>query len=240
MDFTYFALLSLIQPFALPAALDNLRLYEQRIEIEKNSQREKERICQEIHDNLANDLTSIRFLSEVAEQSISREAEKVRDSIRTIKNTALKNLEQLRDFIWAIDLEEEALDDLYSHFKSYTTRLFNPLNIEVEFKHLSSADTLQLDTFFRFNLFNIYKEAITNIIKHSNAESVEVELSLNDKALEMKVSDDGVGFNPGGRQDGSYGLKNMKNRAKEMGGVINISSAKGEGTKIHFTLPQNI
>lgn len=236
IDFTYFALFSLIIPFALPSAMDNLRLYEQRIEIEKNSQREKERICQEIHDNLANDLTSIRFLSEVAEQSLSKEAEKVRGTIKTIKNTALKNIEQLRDFIWAIDLEEETLDDLYSHFKSYTTRLFTPLNIEIEFKPLSLTKTLHLDTFFRFNLFNIYKEAITNIIKHSKAERVEVELSLNDKVLEMKVSDDGVGFSSGSGHTASYGLRNMKNRAADIGGVIKISSIKGKGTEVHFIL----
>ncbi len=66
MEFTYFALFSLILPYALPSAMDNLRLYQERLEMEKNSQKEKERIRQELHDNLANDLTSIKFLSEVA------------------------------------------------------------------------------------------------------------------------------------------------------------------------------
>lgn len=63
MPFTYFALISLILPFALPSAMDNVRLYRERLDAEKNAQQEKERLRQEIHDNVCNDLTNIRFFS---------------------------------------------------------------------------------------------------------------------------------------------------------------------------------
>jgi len=236
--FTYFALFSLIIPFALPASMDNLRLYEQRIEAERNSYIEKENICQGIHDTLISDLTRIKCLSEFAAKNTPGLTEPIMETFESIRQTAVSNMDQLRNFIWAIDPEEDTLDDLYSHFKSYTTRLLNHLDIDIEFKPLSSDETLQLEPFLRFHLFNIYKEAITNIIKHSKAESVEVELSLNDKALEMKISDDGVGFSSENRQDCSYGIQNMKKRANKMGGVLKISSTEGEGTQINFILGQ--
>ena len=234
MAFTYFALFSLIIPFSLPSAMDNLRLYKERLEVEKNSQKEKERIRQELHDNLANDLTSIRFLSEVAEQSLSKESQ-IKDSITAIKETALKNIEQLRDFIWAINTEEEG--DLLSHFKSHTSRLFKSFDIEIEYKDASHSPP-RFNTHLRFNIFNIFKEAMTNILKHSKAKKVKVELSLDEAGLRMKIADDGVGFNPLVSKEDSYGLKNMKKRAEEMGGILNIISKEDKGTEIFLILPQ--
>ncbi len=237
MSFTYFALFSLVLPFALPSAMENLRLYQERLEMEHRSQMEKERIRQELHDNLGNDLTNIKFLSEVAGQSLPDEPDKAGDIIRTIKQITLKNIEQLRDFLWAVDIEEETMDDVISHFKSYTTRLFNPLNIDIEFKTPLSSGASHLSTHLRFNLFNIYKEAMTNIIKHSKVKRVEVELGINKMGLELRIADDGVGFDPGLNPKGCYGLKNMKKRAKEIGAALNISSKDGKGTEIYLTLP---
>jgi signal transduction histidine kinase len=78
---------------------------------------------------------------------------------------------------------------------------------------------------------------MTNILKHSKAKKVEVKLSVKEEGLEMRITDDGVGFNPGLNPKGCYGLKNMKKRAEEMGGVFNISSEEGRGTEIHLILP---
>lgn len=238
MAFTYFALFSLIIPFSLPSAMDNLKLYQERLDVEKNLQMEKERTRQEVHDNLANDLTTIRFLSEVAELSISKEPEKARDNIAAIKDIALKNMEQLRDFLWAIDVEGRGTEDILSQFKTYTARLLDSLDIDIGYRDIHSSNAPRLNTHIRFNLFNIFKEAITNIIKHSRAKSVMVDISYNEKAFEMRIIDDGVGFNLENNTEGSYGLKNMRKRAEEMGGILNIISKEGKGTEIFVVLPQ--
>lgn len=233
MNFTYFALFSLILPYALPSAMENLRLYHESLEMEKNSQKEKERIRQELHDNLANDLTSIKFLSEAAEQSLSNEPQ-IKDSITTIKKTALKNIEQIRDFIWAIDIEED--NNLLLHFKSYTARLFKSFNIDIEYRG-DSQNLPNLNTYLRFNIFNIFKEAMTNILKHSKAKKVKIELSMNGNGLYMAIADDGIGFNPLASLNGSYGIRNMKKRAEDMGGTLNIISHEGKGTEISLIYP---
>ena len=238
MAFTYFALFSLIIPFSLPSAMDNLCFYQERLEMEKKSQMEKERTRQELHDNLINDLTSIRFLSEAAILSISKEPETARNNIMSIKDIALKNMEKLRDFLWAIDIDEKGMEDILSQFKTYTARLFDSLDIDIGYREVYSSNTPRLNTHIRFNLFNIYKEAITNIVKHSMAKNVMVDISYDEKRFEMKITDDGKGFNLEDNKDGSYGIKNMKKRAEDIGGILNIISKEGKGTEINLILPQ--
>ena len=238
MAFTYFALFTLIIPFSLPSAMDNLKLYQERLEVEKNSQMEKERTRQELHDNLINDLTSIRFLSEAAELSISKEPEKARYNIMAIKDIALKNMEQLRDFLWAINVEERGIEDILSQFKTYNSRLLDSLDIDIGYREIHSSNMPRLNTHIRFNLFNIFKEAMTNIIKHSMAKNVMVDISHNEKVFEMKITDDGVGFNPEKNTNGAFGLRNMKKRAEEMGGILNIFTKEGKGTEINLILPR--
>lgn len=238
MAFTYFALFTLIIPFSLPSAMDNLKLYQDRLGMERDAQTEKERTRQELHDNLINDLTSIRFLSEAAGLSISNEPEKTRNNIEAIKVIALRNMQGLRDFLWAIDIEGKGMEDFLSHFKIYTSRLFDSLDIDIGFREIYSSRTALLSTHIRFNLFNIYKEAITNIVKHSMAKNVMVDISYNEKAFEMRITDDGVGFNLENNTEGSYGLKNMRKRAEEMGGILNIITKEGKGTEISLVLPR--
>ena len=238
MAFTYFALFSLIIPFSLPSAMDNLKLYQERLGMERDAQTEKERTRQELHDNLINDLTSIRFLSEAAGLSISNEPEKTRNNIEAIKEIALRNMQGLRDFLWAIDIEGKGMEDFLSHFKSYTSRLFDSLDIDIGFREIYSSKTALLSTHIRFNLFNIYKEAITNIVKHSMAKNVMVDISYNEKAFEMKITDDGKGFNPDKNTDSSFGIKNMKKRAEEIGGILNIITKEGKGAEISLVLPR--
>ncbi len=238
MPFTYFALFSLVLPFALPSAMENLRLYEDKVGMERDLQKEKERIRQELHDNLANDLTNVRCLSEIAEQSLSTDPQKVKEAITTIKNTALKNIGELRDFMWAIDTGEETPDDLLSHLKSYTIRHVSPFDIEVEYRSSPYPGTCRLNTSLRFNIFSIYKEAMTNIIKHSKANRVAVDLSFDETGLKMLIADNGLGFNPSIRKEEAYGLKNMKKRGEATGGILNIYSCHGKGTEIDLFIPQ--
>jgi len=79
---------------------------------------------------------------------------------------------------------------------------------------------------------------MTNIIKYSGAKKVQAEIRVSKEGLEMRIADDGVGFDPEVTPKGCYGLRNMRRRAVETGGELNISSIKGMGTEIRFYLPQ--
>ncbi len=237
MRFVSFGLFSLILPFALPSALDNFHLYRQRIETERIFQRERERICRSLHDEIGSDLMSIRLLSEAA-CTFWDETEKAQGFIRDIRKTSQEDLERVREFLWAIDTGEESSEDLLTYFKSYSARLFSSVDIGIEFRDKTSSAPLNLSPSGRLNLFGIYKESMTNVVKHSGAKKVIVEFSVGKDGLEMKISDDGRGFDPEADRRGCYGLRNMRKRAIETGGTLHVSSTRGAGTEIRFHLPQ--
>ncbi len=84
------------------------------------------------------------------------------------------------------------------------------------------------------NLIKIYKEALTNIVKHSHARSVAVTLNVAEQELQLTVQDDGIGCNSNQSRTGGRGLSNMKRRAERLGGNMIINS--GNGTTVIFTL----
>lgn len=86
-------------------------------------------------------------------------------------------MERIRDFLWVIDMEGETLDDMVSYLKTYTTRHIDPQKVEVAFTTPFLSKTPALNTSFCFNIVSIYKEAMTNIIKHSQAKKVDVQTS---------------------------------------------------------------
>jgi signal transduction histidine kinase len=88
-------------------------------------------------------------------------------------------------------------------------------------------------------LLRIGQEAILNAVRHADAKRVRVELVYGDKSVVLRVLDDGRGFDPElvAEVDGHYGLVGMRERAKETGGAVRISSSIGRGTEIEAVVP---
>ena len=87
----------------------------------------------------------------------------------------------------------------------------------------------------RQNFYLIFKEAINNVVKYSNATLVNIEFDFKANLIELLILDNGIGFNAEGHHDGN-GLGNMKRRAKEMNARIKITSGEGCGTTISVTM----
>jgi signal transduction histidine kinase len=85
------------------------------------------------------------------------------------------------------------------------------------------------------NLFKIYKEALTNVIKHSQARSVNVVLRISPDLLLLIVEDTGTGWES--HRGNGRGLSNMKRRAEEIGGTLAVSSGKGTRVRVEIPLP---
>lgn len=101
MQFTYLALFSLILPYALPSAVDNLCLYQERIEVEQKSQREKEQIRRELHDSIQGDLANISVFSRVSLNLLDRgDVTGVREKLDLMREIAESSSRQLQSFIW--------------------------------------------------------------------------------------------------------------------------------------------
>jgi signal transduction histidine kinase len=85
-------------------------------------------------------------------------------------------------------------------------------------------------------IVQLTREALSNVVRHAGASHAWVRLARNGSGAVLTIEDDGVGFNTRGRSAGS-GLRNMRDRAVALGGELKISSRKGKGTLLRFTLP---
>jgi len=86
------------------------------------------------------------------------------------------------------------------------------------------------------SLYRIAQETMHNIITHSRAKNVQVELGADDTQISLRIIDDGVGFDPG-HEEAGLGLESMRHRVRAVGGFIDISSSPNSGTRIEVQVP---
>jgi signal transduction histidine kinase len=113
--------------------------------------------------------------------------------------------------------------------------MLEPHNIAFELKSSLDEDHERPGSLLWVNLFKIYKEALTNVIKHAKAGSVAVSLRVSPGGVLLTVEDNGCGS--GSRRGNGRGLSNMKRRAEELGGVVEVSSERGTRVLVEIPLP---
>jgi len=119
---------------------------------------------------------------------------------------------------------------------NYTDRISRHVNFQIKFHTHGQPYTLPAPT--RRNIFYIFQEALTNIEKHAQAQQVDVELSWHDKNMEVKVADDGIGYDPTQLvPNGHFGLNNMRERALSSKAGLSISSEPDRGTQLTLRVP---
>jgi signal transduction histidine kinase len=102
---------------------------------------------------------------------------------------------------------------------------------------LDLAPGVQVPPATRAALLRIVREAVTNTARHGKASEVTVSL-VSDGNLELRISDNGIGFDPAEEGDGwGFGLISMRERAQALGGQLNVRSGAGEGTSIEVVIP---
>jgi signal transduction histidine kinase len=107
--------------------------------------------------------------------------------------------------------------------------------INYKFDFPQETNEIHLSPETKRNVFLIFKEALNNIIKHSDARNAYIRLKISDKNLLLAIKDDGKGFNKASGFIGN-GLKNMQNRAKEINGTIKLNSNFGKGTTLALSV----
>jgi len=202
-----------------------------RHEEERKRLLEKDKILKDMHDGIGGIMTNIGLLAEMASNSKSKDY--ISTALRTMSELSREAITELRSFMNIID--ERRLDwhafvaDLRNFGSSMTEGNGLAFNIKISVQSKAPVP----ESFMCLNIFRIYKEALTNIVKHAGATAVNVTISVKSKRFEMSVQDDGSGFTvkPGeGR-----GVMNMKSRAEEVGGSLAISC--NHGTLVHLDFP---
>lgn len=200
-------------------------------------EQERKRIARELHDSVSQQLFAatmmISAISEIADKqdlSISKQIKQIESTIGNAQTEMRALLLHLRPIDLADQRLEQGIENLLRELDSKI-----PMKIE---RNLSKT---KLESGIEDHLFRIVQEAISNTMRHSQATKLNVYLNQDINMVQLKIVDDGLGFNvKEGMQKGNYGIRNMNERVLSLGGNYNIVSMPGKGTTIDIKIPITI
>lgn len=187
-------------------------------------------ITRDLHDDLGSSLSRISILSEVVRRRVEGEPEAFR-LLGDIGETSRELMESLSDSIWAIDPARDDLRSFVTRIRRFAGDLLEARGIAWKLDAPADAD-LRLSPVERRQLYLIVKEALHNVVKHSEARIVSLTVSLPGRRLAVEIVDDGQGFDPAHVSGEGHGLRSLRSRAEALDGKLEIDSAPGRGTRV--------
>ncbi|MEZ5428846.1 MAG: two-component regulator propeller domain-containing protein [Pyrinomonadaceae bacterium] len=231
-------------------ALEDARLAEENLRKSREErlaelERVRSRIATDLHDDIGASLTQIAVLSEVA-QAQSRNG--ISEPLRAISSVSNELVESMSDIVWSINPAKDHFSDLTQRMRRFASDVLTARGIGLQFHASHAFDQTVVNSNVRREVFLIFKESINNVVKHSGAKKVGVEIGISDDLdLRLEISDDGRGFAPDAAEIpaavedpgdfGGNGLPSIKKRAAEMNGRIEVISEPGRGTTVILIQP---
>ena len=212
-------------------------LYRIRIRQLLQVQQVRNRISSDLHDDIGARLTNIQILSALSEQQLEK-PELAGMYLHRIVNEVQTSGEALDDIVWSINSKNDSGDELAARMRRYVAETFESNHVACSMNMNDNTAGINLSMEKRRDLYLVFKEALNNILKHSQASTVTIELKAQKNKLLMNIADNGKGFDVNQAGDGN-GLKNMKRRIEKWKGKTVIESAAGKGTVLYVVLPAN-
>ncbi|UNK18790.1 sensor histidine kinase [Paenibacillus sp. N3/727] len=243
-----------VMPFIIRASMQYKQMAERleaaTVQVERMAQQEeRQRIARELHDTLGHTLSLIALKGEVVEKLVKRQPEKAAREASEIRETARAALKQMRELV--TEMKVAYFVDESHHAIS----LCSAAGIPMEFNYRSVSDpsptayverdvieniSLPLTPLQETILAMCFRELITNVVRHSRAESCKVHLDIQEGEVRVSVSDDGIGIDPEQVSTSSNGMAGLRQRLVLVDGRISVSSSSGKGTEITIHIPRTI
>jgi two-component system sensor histidine kinase UhpB len=196
---------------------------------QKQLQSIRNRIADDLHDDIGSTLSSIGIMSELAKKK-SPEAHSL---LTSIGESTLSLQENMSDIVWAIKSENDRFENLAQRMNRFASEMLDAKNIELDFIIDESLNTSALNMEKRKNIYLFFKEVINNAAKYSDAKNVFVSVSQKDHYAELKVTDNGKGFDTSMVSDGN-GMNSLKQRASGIPADFYIKSELNLGTSVYL------
>jgi ligand-binding sensor domain-containing protein/two-component sensor histidine kinase len=218
---------------ALTVGLAAWVIYRYRVGRLIEMERVRTRIATDLHDDIGSSLSQIALLSEVVRRRVNRDDPPVTESLAQIAGSSRELVDSMSDIVWAVDPRKDHLSDLTQRMRRFASEVFTARNIEFRFQERAEAEDLKLGADVRRQVFLIFKESVNNIVRHSACQRADIEFRVEHGWLTLKVSDDGKGFDSEEESDG-HGLVSIRERAKALGGDLEVISHNGDGTTVRL------
>lgn len=197
-------------------------------------EKERKRIARDLHDTVSQELFAAHMiLSGVSQQALKLDREKMQtqlQSVAAILETAQKDLRVLLLHLRPVELEEKSLVE---GIQILLKELEDKSDLKVSLKQNVSKLPKKIEE----HIFRILQELISNTLRHAQASCLDVYLYQTDVELQLKVVDNGIGFQLGSLDDLSYGLRNIKERVEDMAGTVQLLTAPKQGLAVDIRIP---
>lgn len=200
---------------------------------------ERNRMAREIHDSLAQGFTGIVVQLNAVEETIGRQPELARGHIDTARSLARSSLEEARRSVRALRPQALEQDGLPTALARIARAMAAGDRTAVDFRVVGQARPLPPEQ--ELDVLRVGQEALTNAVRHAGCDRIAVELFYEPGSLRLEVRDNGCGLPPAGKlqQDGpGAGLPGMRDRARRLGGTLEIDGPPGAGTRVRLTVPR--
>ncbi|MBL6448005.1 hypothetical protein JMN32_16935 [Fulvivirga sp. 29W222] len=195
----------------------------------------RKRMARDFHDNMGNQLASITVFANLISLKLKDKSDEIDELLKNIEKHTKSLFNGTKDFIWSIDPESDHLGEVFTYIKDFGEDLFNNTNVSF----FSKADDLtrkdlSLPSGWSRQIVLIFKEAMTNALKHAQADEVHLDLNLVKNEFVIVFKDNGVGLDHN-RLGKGHGFKNMRSRASQISCTVEVESKiKSYGTIIRF------
>jgi len=205
-----------------------------KLEQQKNLLAMRNNISQDLHDDIGASLSNINILNELARRNINQ-PEKSKEYLATASEDIQRISESLSDIVWNINPQYDDLQNLFIRMKRYAADMLDGKNINGQFDFPASVANISLSMTQRRDLYLIFKEAVNNLVKYSEAKNATIKVETGNNSIHLLVKDDGKGFDRNTTKMGN-GLQNMEQRAKVSCGEVVIYSLPEQGTTIELEM----
>ncbi|WP_163538871.1 sensor histidine kinase [Gracilibacillus sp. YIM 98692] len=205
------------------------------LKIIEAQEEERRRLSREMHDGPAQMLANILIRSEIVERAYKKgNLETAVEEMRSVRSMIRDSLQEVRRIIY--DLRPMALDDLglVPTIKKYLATVEDG-KPTIHFSH--HATQSRMESQYEVAVFRLIQESVQNALKHAEAQSINVILKITEDRIQVKITDDGKGFDQKENKEHSFGIIGMKERMDMLGGTFQITTELDKGTTVYIDIP---
>jgi signal transduction histidine kinase len=179
---------------------------------------ERQRIAQEMHDDMGTELTSLLYLIRSLQEK-NPTSEKLLHSTQSLTK-------KMNEIIWAMNPEQDTLENLIAYMRQHIAETLDNAGLEYRFTITDPLPDVPLEQQLRRNIYLVTKEAVHNIVRHAHASEVNIDIQVTDD-LRIAIRDNGVGITAEKTNRFGNGLKNMQQRMAQINGTFEITTGGG-------------
>lgn len=213
-----------------------MKIYKRRYEQQIALLKERARISADLHDDVGSALSSLQIHTTIAKQLIDKDIDTTKGFLDKIVEQSSEISSNISDIIWSMKPGKDLLVDIDGRIRNNISNILGATGIDYSMSIDNNLEAMTKNITARKNIILIIKEATNNCAKYSAASSYSLLVKADEENLKIIIADNGIGTQ-GDKIKAGNGLNNMRKRAEELKGNMEIETGLNSGTKLIFTIP---